>query len=65
MGVYLMGLMYSGVIMLPATVVYWITAPLTLGTVIGPVVMTVVISVFRPCAFLFTGACCGKDKPEA
>ncbi len=45
LGVYLMGLMYSGVIMLPATVVYWITAPLTLGTVIGPVVMTAVISV--------------------
>lgn len=45
-GVYLMGLLYSVVVILPAIIVYWVTAGVTLQTVIGGLVITVVISVF-------------------
>ena len=34
-GVYLMGLLYSVVVIFPAIIVYWITAGITLQTVIG------------------------------
>ena len=39
LGVYLLGLMYSGVATVPAVIVYWIVAPVTAGTVVGGVVM--------------------------
>ena len=45
-GVYLMGLLYSGVVILPATIVYWVTAGVTLQTVLGGLLITMVISVF-------------------
>lgn len=35
LGVYLLGLMYSGVATVPAVIVYWIVAPVTAGTVVG------------------------------
>ena len=44
--VYLMGLLYSAVVMLPASVVYWVTAGVTLQRVIGGLVIIMVISVF-------------------
>ena len=37
LSVYLMGLMYSGVVMLPAIIVYWICGALTLGSCIWAV----------------------------
>ena len=37
LGVYLMGLMYSGVVMLPAVIVYWAVGVLTAATVLGGV----------------------------
>ena len=37
LGVYLLGLMYSGVATVPAVIVYWIVAPVTAGTVVGGV----------------------------
>ena len=44
--VYLMGLMYSAVVILPAVIVYWVTAGTTLPAVLGGVLLTVLISVF-------------------
>ena len=44
--VYLMGLMYSAVVILPAVIVYWTTAGTTLPTVLGGILLTALISVF-------------------
>ena len=46
MSVYLMGLMYSAIVCLPAIIVYFIATPLTFQKVIGGLVWTFVISVF-------------------
>ena len=45
LGVYLLGLMYSGVATVPAVIVYWIVAPVTAGTVVGGVLMVLLVSV--------------------
>lgn len=45
LGVYLLGLMYSGVAIVPGVIVYWITAPVTAGTVVGGVLMVLLVSV--------------------
>ena len=45
LGVYLLGLMYSGVATVPAVIVYWIVAPVTAGTVVGEVLMVLLVSV--------------------
>ena len=45
LGVYLLGLMYSGVATVPAVIVYWIEAPVTAGTVVGGVLMVLLVSV--------------------
>ena len=39
LGVYLMGLMYSGVVMLPAVIVYWVATPAPTAAVIGGVLL--------------------------
>lgn len=44
--VYLMGVMYSGVIIVPATVVYWITAELSVKSVLGGILFPLLLSVF-------------------
>ena len=46
LSVYLMGLMYSGIVILPAIIVYWCTLPVTAGRIAGGVVLLVVISLF-------------------
>ena len=46
LGVYLMGLMYSAVVIVPAVVVYWITVPVTVAVVIGSILFVLLISVF-------------------
>ncbi len=46
LSVYLMGLMYSGVVILPAILVYWFTVPVTAGRILGGVVLLVDISLF-------------------
>lgn len=43
-GVYLMGLMYSAVVILPAVVVYWATVGITVSAVLGGLVLTLLIS---------------------
>ena len=46
LSVYLMGLMYSDIVILPAIIVYWCTVPITAGRILGGVVLLVVISLF-------------------
>ena len=46
MGVYLMGLMFSAVILLPVIIVYFLFAPLTLGAVFGALLLLLLVSVF-------------------
>lgn len=46
LSVYLMGLMYSGIVILPAIIVYWFTVPVTVGRILGGVVLLIVISLF-------------------
>lgn len=43
--VYLMGLLYSSIVILPAVIVYWIMADITLSTVLGGLLITFLISV--------------------
>lgn len=45
LGVYLLGLMYSGVATVPSVIVYWIVAPVTAGTVVGGVLTVLLVSV--------------------
>lgn len=45
LGVYLMGLMYSGVVMIPAIVVYMITAPFSISALVCSVLLFAAISV--------------------
>ena len=45
LGVYLLGLMYAAVAIVPAVIVYWITAPVTAGTIVGGVLMVLIVSV--------------------
>lgn len=44
LSVYLMGLMYSGVVMLPAIIVYWIFGAFTLGSVLGSLLLLLSLS---------------------
>ena len=46
LSVYLMGLMYSLVVILPAVVVYWIMVPVTAGAVLGGLLLMLLISIF-------------------
>ena len=43
-GVYLMGLMYSAVVILPAVIIYWGTVGVTASAVLGGLVLTLLIS---------------------
>ena len=45
-GVYLMGLLYSGIVICPAIIVYWFTSGVTLPAVRGGLLMVLLISVF-------------------
>ena len=42
--VYLMGLMYSGVVTLPAAIVYWCVVPQTLSSVIGSLLLVALVA---------------------
>ena len=44
--VYLMGLMYSGVVLLPAIIVYWVVAGITASVVVGCLIQLLLLSVF-------------------
>lgn len=44
--VYLMGLMYSGVVLIPAIIVYWITAGIRMPSIVGGILMICLLSIF-------------------
>lgn len=46
LSVFLMGLMYSGVVLLPATAVYWVTVSASVGAIVGGLLYFLLISVF-------------------
>lgn len=46
LSVYLMGLMYSLVVILPAVIVYWVTATVSVGVIFGGLLLILLISVF-------------------
>ena len=46
LGVYLMGLMYAGAVLLPAIIVYLIVSPFSVGKLFGGVLFFVLISLF-------------------
>ena len=46
LGVYLMGLMYSGIVIIPAVVVYWVVAPFTVSALVCSVLLVLLISLF-------------------
>lgn len=46
LGVYLMGLMYSGVVLIPAIVVYFCTVKQTAASVLGCVLLLVLVTIF-------------------
>ena len=46
LGVYLVGLMYSAVVIVPAVIVYWVTVSAAPMALLGGVLLTVLISVF-------------------
>lgn len=46
LSVYLMGLMYSAVVIVPTVIVYWAVVPVTAGAVLGGVLLVLLISVF-------------------
>lgn len=46
LGVYLMGLMYSGVVIVPAAIVYWVTVSASAGAIIGSLILIILISIF-------------------
>lgn len=58
--VYLMGLMYSALVMLPAVIVYWIEVEVSLWTVIGPVLFTLLISLLVLILSCVLGFCVAK-----
>lgn len=45
LSVYLMGLMYSGVVIIPAVIVYWLTVPISFAAVVGSILLIAIISV--------------------
>ena len=44
LSVYLMGLMYSAVVIVPAVIIYWIFAPLSVGKIVGSVLLVLLLS---------------------
>lgn len=46
LSVYLMGLMYSAVIFVPSTIVYWVVTPVTVSAVVCSVIALLLISIF-------------------
>ena len=44
LGVYLMGLMYSGTVLLPAILVYWILCPLSATSIVGGLMLLVLVT---------------------
>lgn len=63
--VYLLGLMYSAVVMIPAIIVYWIIADVTPMAVIGSILLTVLISLIVLILSCILGWCVAKISKKA
>lgn len=46
LGVYLMGLMYSGIVIIPAVIVYFVTVPVTPLAVVGSILLVACVTLF-------------------
>ncbi|MEE1330237.1 MAG: hypothetical protein U0K18_03415 [Acutalibacteraceae bacterium] len=46
LGVYLMGLMYSGIVLIPAVIVYWIVVSAKLSAIISGIIFVALVSLF-------------------
>ena len=58
--VYLLSLMYSLVVLLPAVIVYWITAPLTPAVVLGGIVLLLLLPLFVTLLSCLLGWCVAR-----
>lgn len=59
-GVYLLGLMYSAVVIVPAVIVYWVVAKCTVLNVIGSILLIVIISLIVLILSCILGWCVAK-----
>ncbi|MCQ2412243.1 MAG: hypothetical protein MJ057_04735 [Sphaerochaetaceae bacterium] len=46
LGVYMMDLLFSGVVLIPTVIMYYIFAPVSFATIAGPIIMVVLVTVF-------------------
>jgi len=44
LGVFIIGLLYSAVVMVPAVAVYWVMEPVTFGGIIGGIMMVIIVA---------------------
>lgn len=65
LGVYLMGLMYSGVVVLPAIIVYWATVSAAPLHLLAGVLFLLLISLFVMATSCLHGLGGGQGQPEA
>lgn len=59
-GVYLMGLMFSAVVMVPTVAVYWIVTPVRAAAIVGGIVLVVLVSFFVLFLSCVLGWCVAK-----
>ena len=67
LGVYLLGLMYSGVLLLPAVIVYWCMASFSLQSVLGGILLILTVSgivLFLSCALGWVVAQISRKLPQ-
>ena len=62
LGVYLMGLMFSGVILLPCVIVYWAVGVLTAATVLGGIALILAAPCW--CGALLSAGLGGSQDPQ-
>ena len=55
LGVYLLGLMYSGCVLLPTVIVYWVFGSFTLASALGSLMLVLIISVIVLCLACLLG----------
>ena len=58
--VYLLGLLYSAVVMVPAVIVYWVVAPINISIVAGSILLIIIISAIILVLSCVLGWCVAK-----
>lgn len=46
LGVYLMDLLFSGIVLIPTLIMYYIFAPISFATIVGPIILAILVTVF-------------------